>query len=288
MSNIKIYAFADESSEQIDAQISAMQKNSLDGLEIRNVDGTNISDITKEKALEVRKKLESAGLITWSLGSPIGKIDIVSDNFQAHLEKFKYTLELGNILNARNIRIFSFYIPHDANPNDFRNKVIERLGIFAELAKDSGITLCHENEKGIYGDTAPRCLELHRAVPALKSVFDPANFVQCGQDTLVAWNLLHPYVEYMHIKDSSSDGTVVPAGLGDGNIPFLASAYLRQGGYVFTIEPHLADFSGLANLERSGEKSNIGGKYTFSSNEAAFDTACGTFKKLLEESQLWK
>ena len=92
----------------------------------------------------------------------------------------------------------------------------------------------------------------------------------------------------MHIKDSFSDGTIVPAGLGEGNIPLLVSTYLRQGGFAFTIEPHLANFSGLADLERAGEKGNIGSRYTFSSNEAAIDTACGTFKKLLEKNQLWK
>ena len=50
-----------------------------------------------------------------------------------------------------------------------------------ELAKGSGIVLCHENEKGIYGDIASRCAEIHRELPALKAVFDPANFIQCGQ-----------------------------------------------------------------------------------------------------------
>ena len=54
---MKIYAFADEASANIDEQIKAMKENKLDGLEIRNVDGVNISRITKEKAKEVRKKL---------------------------------------------------------------------------------------------------------------------------------------------------------------------------------------------------------------------------------------
>ena len=55
MNDFKIFAFADEFSQEIDEQIVAMKKNGLDGLEIRNVDGINVSDITIEKATEVKK-----------------------------------------------------------------------------------------------------------------------------------------------------------------------------------------------------------------------------------------
>ena len=39
MKEINIYAFADEASGQIDGQIAAMRRNSLNGLEIHSVDG---------------------------------------------------------------------------------------------------------------------------------------------------------------------------------------------------------------------------------------------------------
>ena len=77
MQDIKIYAFSDEASPNIDNQIQALLKNRLQGMEIRNVDGTNISDITKEKAKEVKSKLDASGLKVWSIGSPIGKIKIM-------------------------------------------------------------------------------------------------------------------------------------------------------------------------------------------------------------------
>ena len=194
MSDIRIFAFADEASANIDEQIVAMKKNGLQGLEIRNVDGTNISKITVEKAKEVRKKMDDAGLITWSIGSPIGKIGI-EDDFEAHLDECKHTIELAHILGAENLRMFSFFIPNDKNPDDYRNEVIDRLGKFVEAAKGSGVDLCHENEKGIYGDIAVRCLDVLKTVPELKGVFDPANFVQCGQNTLEAWDMLKTYIK---------------------------------------------------------------------------------------------
>ena len=73
---MRIYAFADEASPAIDGQIAAMRRNGLNGLEIRGVDGENVSAISLKKAKEVRRKLDDAGLCIWSIGSPIGKIGI--------------------------------------------------------------------------------------------------------------------------------------------------------------------------------------------------------------------
>ncbi len=281
MENIKIYAFADEASPKIDEQIIAMKKNGLDGLEIRNVDGENISKITLEKAKEVRKKMDDAGLVVWSMGSPIGKIDIEKDDFEAHLEQCKHTIELAQILGAENLRMFSFFIPKDKNPDDYRNEVIDRMGRFVEVAKGSGVDLCHENEKGIFGDIAVRCLDILKSVPELKGVFDPANFIQCGQDTLEAWEMLNSYIKYFHVKDAFSDSSVVPAGKGEGNLNIIVPDYIKKGGVHFTIEPHLAIFKGLDDLEQEGNESKLATRYVFKSNEEAFDAACDAFKSLL-------
>lgn len=276
---MRIYAFADEASPLIDGQIAAMRRNGLAGLEIRGVDGCNVSDITAEKAREVRRKLDDAGLVTWSVGSPIGKIGIDED-FPAHLDKLRRTLEIGHILGADNIRMFSFFMPKGDDPGIWREKVLEQLYRMTEAAQGSGIELCHENEKGIYGDVAARCLEIHQAIPALKAVFDPANFIQCGQDTLQAWEHLNPYVKYLHIKDALADGNVVPAGCGIGNVGEILRQYRAQGGSAVTLEPHLAVFDGLQGLEREGDTSLVG-QYVYPSNDAAFDAACAALKALL-------
>ena len=277
---MKIYAFADEASANIDEQIKAMKENKLDGLEIRNVDGVNISRITKEKAEEVRKKLDDAGLRVWTIGSPIGKIDIEKDDFALHTEKFKHTLELADILGAENIRLFSFFTPAE-NRDSYKDKVIERLGAFCEIARRSGITLCHENEKGIYGDIPERCLEIHKALPEMKAIFDPANYVQCEVDTLKAWEMIKPYVKYLHIKDALADGNVVPAGKGIGNVKFILDDYIRNGGDSVTVEPHLTVFDGLKALEKEGDISVVGEVYKYSSNTEAFSAAVSALRELI-------
>lgn len=277
----KIFTFADEAGAQIDHQIEAMRRNGLQGLEIRGVDGTNVSAITEEKAKEVRRKLDDAGLITWSIGSPIGKIKMVGSDFEQHLDVFRHTLEVAHILGAANLRLFSFYMPANADPADYKNEVIDRLGRMLEIADGSGVTLCHENEKGIYGDVAPRCLDIQQALPKLGGIFDPANFVQCGQDTWEAWQLLKPYIRYMHIKDALADGSVVPSGAGIGHVPEIVADFRAAGGCHFTLEPHLTVFKGLDELERKNVASRVGERYVYDSSDAAFDAACAAFKKLI-------
>lgn len=276
MKNFQLAAFADEVDTSIDKQIAAMKEEGIHYLEIRGVDGENISDITLKKAGEIRKKMNDAGLDVWSLGSPFGKIGI-EEEFMPHLDKFCHGLELAEVLGAKCIRLFSFFIPDGKPAADFRNAVMERLAMFVEKANGSGLILCHENEKGIYGDIATRCLEIHQTVPELKAVFDPANFVQCGQETKEAWSMLSPYVEYMHIKDAKPDGFVVPAGEGVGNLPYLLSEY---SGEILTLEPHLTVFKGLAGLEREREKTEID-EFRYADSRQAFAAAVSALKKLI-------
>ena len=263
----RLAAFADEAANDLTGQIAAMQENGVELLEIRGVDGENIDKLSREKAREIRRRLNDAGLGVWSLGSPFGKIGI-GDDFAPHLDSFKHSLELADILGARHIRLFSFYGTTDISP------VLERLNAFIEAAKGSDIILCHENEKGIYGDTAAKCLEIHKALPELRAVFDPANFIQCGQDTKEAWELLSSYVEYMHIKDALSDGSVVPAGKGEGKLPWLISQYK---GEVLTVEPHLSVFEGFEKLE-SDEKTKM--NYTYPDSRTAFSAAVSALKEI--------
>lgn len=282
MEKMRLFAFADEADKLVDGQIAAMKRNGLQGLEVRGVDGVNVSKITLDKAREVRQKLDDNGLVTWSIGSPIGKIKL-EDDFDAHLDALRHCLEVADILGAKNLRLFSFYMPKDEDPTPYKNAVIDRMGAFLDVARGSGVLLCHENEKGIYGDIASRCLELYQALPELGGIFDPANFVQCGQDTLAGWELLKAHIHYLHIKDALADGSVVPAGKGIGNVPFIVKEFMARGGNAATMEPHLKVFDGLKALEESGNTSVVGGVYRYPDANTAFDAACDAMKAILKE-----
>ena len=115
----------------------------------------------------------------------------------------------------------------------------------------------------------------------MKAIFDPANYVQCEVDTLKAWEMIRPYVKYLHIKDALADGKVVPAGKGIGNVKFILDDYIRNGGDSVTVEPHLTVFDGLKALEKEGDTSVVGEVYKYSSNTEAFTAAVSALRKLI-------
>ncbi|MDD6789936.1 MAG: sugar phosphate isomerase/epimerase [Lachnospira sp.] len=281
MEKLNLNAFADEASPMIDGQIKACLRNGLQGLEIRGVDGVNVTAISDGTARAVKKKLDDAGLKVWSIGSPIGKINIVTDSWEEHLEKLRRTIEIAHVLGTKYIRMFSFYYPEEDKPEKYRGEVLYRLNKMADIAQAEDVVLCHENEKGIYGDIASRCFDILTSVPRIRGVFDPANFVQCGQETLSAWEMLKDHIFYMHIKDAFSDMRVVPAGKGEGHVPEIVRDYLARGGREFTVEPHLKVFGSLRGLEQEGAKSMIGGVYQYRTNDEAFDAACGALREIL-------
>lgn len=277
MLNLKVAAFADEASKSFDAQIRAMARNDISLLEVRFVDEENISVVSCEKAKLMRSKLDDNGMGVWSIGSPTGKISL-KDEFGPHLDQFRHQLELANILGAQHYRLFSFY-DYDDSQACF-DLVCERLNGFLDAARGTDVILCHENEKGIYGDIAERCVKIHKALPELKAVFDPANFMQCGEVVLSAWDRLAPYVEYLHIKDCNEVGKVVPPGSGLGSLPLLLKKYVEIGGKVVTLEPHLSKFIGLDQLE-NGEKTEAA--FSFANGDEAFDAAAAALRKMILE-----
>ena len=264
----KYSGFSDEIASDIKTQFEVLNKLGIDYFEPRGVDGKNIADLTDDEAIALKQKMDEAGVKVSSIGSPIGKIDI-TDDFAPHFELFKRVVAIAKILDTKYIRMFSFYNNNNTEwTADLKAEMFSRLSAMLSYAKENDVILLHENEKGIYGDNAEHCLEIMKEFYCdnFKAVFDPANFVQEKQDTKEAYAMLKPYVEYMHIKDANPDGTVVPAGYGEGNVEYILKE-LFAGGYdgFLSLEPHLGSFEGLANLELDDKMENLpeGGEGTF-------------------------
>ena len=281
--NFTLSAFADEADPNFDAQLAALARNRIPLLEIRGVDDKGVLDLTDAELDAVCEKLEKAGIGVSAVGSPIGKISIL-DDFAPHFEKFKRAVEIAKRLSTARIRMFSFFIPQGDDPESHFGEVVRRVSALVAYAEENGVHCCHENEKGIYGDTLARVQKLHAAVPGLRCVFDPANYIQCGDDPAVNFKALSPMIDYMHIKDALfADGSVVPAGEGDGSVPQLLAALAETGRpYILTLEPHLFDFSGLSNLQDE----ELTHKRVYRSGEEAFDAAANALHAICEKINL--
>lgn len=251
--SLKLSAFADEISPELDEQIAVCREVGVTHMELRNVRGVNVLDFDQPLRQEIRKKLADNGMGAVCIGSPIGKVKI-NDPWPAHFDRFKTAVELAEFFDAPFIRIFSYYPPEPGGDMQVhRDEVLRRMSEKVSYLGNRPITLLHENEKGIFGDRGGSCFDLIVSVnsPKLRCAFDFANFIQVGEQPLSNWRRLKPYTVHIHVKDARlKDGKITPAGEGDGDIGrIVADAY--QSGYrgFLTLEPHLAadmQFSGFS------------------------------------------
>ncbi len=267
MKNFVISGFGDEAGHDLREQMQVLGRNSIRFLEIRKVSGKTITDYSIAEVKAIKEELDAGGFGVSAIGSPIGKIG-VTDPFEAHLDLFKHTIEVARIFGTRYIRMFSFVIPKEEAPEQYRDEVMRRLEQLVAANKGSGVTLLHENEKHIYGENAERCLDIFKHLPDIRGIFDPANFVQAKVDTKMAYDMLEQYIDYMHVKDARfADGVVVPAGQGDGNVSYILKKLHDKGRDVFlSIEPHLKRFEGIAAEATDAER---------------FDVAAGALKNVI-------
>lgn len=253
MANFLISGFADEIAADLKTQLKVLNEQGINFVEMRNVDGKSILQHDLNSVKEIKKKLDDAGVKLSAIGSYIGKQPI-EDEF-GHLEDFKHCLETADILETKNIRIFSFFIPRDEHAA-YRDEVMERLSKLLTLAKDCNVTLLHENERDIYGDIPERCLEIVEAMdsPHFKLIFDPSNYILEGVTSYPdAWEMTKCNTVYMHIKDAIyAKKEIVPAGCGDGKIKEILQDLNKRNTDIFlSIEPHLSNFAGFSTLENN-------------------------------------
>jgi len=243
---LKIGAFADEISPDIDEQIKVCKQLGISLFELRGVAGKNVLDFDQPLRAEIKSKLDAAGIGVVSIGSPIGKVDIAKP-WSEHFDRFKIAVDMAVFFGAPYIRLFSYYPPGGEGKGDImahRDEVLKRFAAKVEYIENiSNVTMVHENEKGIYGERLAGCIDIMKSIdsPKLRFAFDFANFVQVGDDPAVNWPVLKPYTVHIHIKDAiMGSGLVVPAGEGDGKIAeILKDAWTSGYRGCLSLEPHL-------------------------------------------------
>jgi sugar phosphate isomerase/epimerase len=230
---LKLAAFADEISPELDEQIRVCKQNAVTHFELRGAYGKNVLDFDKALRNEIKIKLAANGMGVVSIGSPIGKVKI-TDDWNTHFDRFKIAVDAAQFFDAPLIRLFSYY-PDDAGELfKYRDEVMRRFAAKLDYIKNDKVVIVHENEAKIYGEKGRECLDLmkHFNSPKFRMAFDFANFVQAKEKPIDCWPSLKPFTSHIHIKDAMlADGKVVPAGQGDGNIePILKDAYLTAAG----------------------------------------------------------
>ncbi len=260
---------SDESGQTIDTQIRAHQELGWNHMELRLVDGENITAISDAKLDEVYEKLAAAGMQVSCFGSAIANwARPITCDPQIDIDDLKRAIPRMHRFNCPFIRVMSY--PNDPNhplpEREWRNEAIRRMGVLADMAEDGGIILAHENCSGWGGQSAENSNILLAEVdsPALQVVFDTGNPVSYGQNAWEYYQAVYDSIVYVHIKDIrkvNGEDHYVYCGEGDGCVREIVGDLLANGyDGGLSIEPHLAAI--IHTGERTTSEDKLYSTYT--------------------------
>jgi sugar phosphate isomerase/epimerase len=238
-------AFADEISPDPEQQLAILSQCGIRHIELRSIHQTNVLDLTELQVKEFKSLLDRHGFRLSAIGSPVGKVKIDSP-FEPHLERFRRALELCKFFGTAQVRVFSYYPPAEAADwngveDKWHREVFDRMAAKVRLAEQAGVRMVHENEHRIFGDSPVRVAHLFQQVssPALRAVYDAANYVFCGYDPWEGWQKTKALTVHFHLKDwkaGEQHGSLL--GQGQGRWPDVIADARDYNGFA-TLEPHL-------------------------------------------------
>lgn len=245
---MKFSGISDEAGQAIEMQIKAHKELGWEYMELRNVDGENLTMMSDEKFEEVYRKVNESGLKVSCFSSCIANwATRISGDFQKDIDELKRAIPRMKKFNTKFIRVMSW--PNDdENPwpeEKWAEEVIRRMKELAKIAEDGGVILAHENCSGWGGLSPENSLRLLSEVnsPAFVLLFDTGNVIpHTGMDTWDFYIKIKAYIKYVHIKDYKADksGATFP-GEGASKVKEILTD-LKNSGYdsFVSIEPHIA------------------------------------------------
>lgn len=254
----RLGVISDEVSADLNEALDWIAAERLRHVEIRMVDGVNISNLSDEDVARVAGEIARRGLSVSAIASPLFKCALdptrevatgdvfgqAEESVESHFEKLDRTIQIAARLGTRFIRIFSFW--READPMQHADEIVAHLKRAAAVAEWAGVVLLLENERTCNGGYAFEVASFVRQVgsPALRALWDPGN-ESAGQ----YWNYPDVYhevkelLEHVHLKDTIAlgDGKSRCVPLDSGRVPYLKQIRdLEHDGYkgLYVIETH--------------------------------------------------
>ena len=239
---------ADEASPQLPKQIQAHLDLGWRHIELRNIEGRNLTDLEDDAFDRAAGQVLEAGLQVSCFASQVANWSRpINSDFERDLSEVRRAVPRMARLRAPFIRCMSY--PNATPPwpdAEWRREAVRRLKALAHAAEEGGVTLVHENCNGWGGQGPQQTLDLLSDVGSscLKLVFDTGNPIPYRQDSWDYYRQVRDHVVYVHIKDyqlgpEGKEKAVYP-GEGKGAVRKIVADLLSRdydGG--FSIEPHI-------------------------------------------------
>ncbi|OAS21813.1 sugar phosphate isomerase/epimerase family protein [Paenibacillus oryzisoli] len=260
----RLGVLTDEVSPDFEKALNWIAEQGLKHVEVRVVNGVNVSALADDLIVDIRKMVEERGLYVSAIASPLFKCALDPKRFvesgdtfgqkeqgvEEHFEKLDRVIEIAKGLGTTRIRIFSFW--RELDPQQHRDEIVHHLKRAGDIAVKAGMMLLLENEPSCNGGFAEEVAALVTAInsPAVRGLWDPGNEAYGAREAFPSgYQYMKNALAHVHLKDAyiRQDGTpkCVPLGSGDAAITAQIKA-LEGEGYagLYTIETHFVPEGG--------------------------------------------
>lgn len=253
-----ISGFTDEVSDDLDVQIKVLNELGWSHIDLRTVNGKNISSLSDDEFDRVHEQLTNNGITISCFGSTIANWSrIAQDSLEVDVAELTNSIRHMKKADVRYIRIMSYKVDSPVRlDSDLESLVIENIKELVRIAEANDIICLHENCETWGGQSYLHSLRLLEQVnsPSLKLVFDSGNPVSMlhvagnepfnYQDSLVFFEEVHQHIAYLHIKDAHWDKNTMKytfPGKGAAQVKEILKRVRQYGmGIPIAIEPHVA------------------------------------------------
>jgi len=238
---------ADEAGRPIETQIKAHEELGWKFIEVRNTADGCITDVSDEEFQRILGLVTGAGMKISCFASQIGNWSReITGDFEVDRAELARAIPRMQQAGTKFIRIMSWR-PGEAPMAEWRAEALRRVAELVRMAEDGGIMIAHENCSGWASESPANTLEMLETIgsPALGLIYDTANPLSHGKNSMEFANGLRDHVDYLHIKDwklsQDGGGRGVWPGEGDSEVREQLAAIFAAGydGFV-SIEPHIA------------------------------------------------
>jgi L-ribulose-5-phosphate 3-epimerase len=260
----RLGVLTDEVSPDFEKALNWAAEQGLQHVEIRVVNGMNVSVLADDQIVGIRKMVEERGLYVSAIASPLFKCALdpkrlvesgdtfgqKEESVEEHFKKLDRVIEIAKLLGTTRIRIFSFW--RELEPERYRDEIVHHLKRAGDIAASEGVVLLLENEPSCNGGFAEEVGALVSAInsPAVRGLWDPGNEAYGAREAFPSgYESMKNALAHVHLKDAyiRQDGTPKCVPLGSGNVGITAQIKaLEADGYegLYTIETHFVPEGG--------------------------------------------
>src|SRR5579872_3411432 len=154
----RLSVLTDEVSSSLVEALDWAVQNGLKHVEVRMVDGTNVSNLSDAQVERTKREIDKRGLKVSAIASPLFKCALdpsrpvqsgdlfgnQEEDLATHMSKLPRAIAIAKRLGTKNIRIFSFW--REIEPKKHLAEIVRHLKKAALLAEKEDVLLLQENE----------------------------------------------------------------------------------------------------------------------------------------------